>query len=87
MRGSIRKTMVAILRLNYPPTLVSRPVMTSLVNSYGLEVNILRAQVTREEGWLIVELRGDPGKISAAMDWLGKEGIELTENPELDPAD
>jgi ABC-type methionine transport system ATPase subunit len=79
--------MVTILRLNYPPTLVNRPVMTSLVNTFGLEVTILRAQVTREEGWLIVEIRGDPGKISAAADWLVKEGIELAENPELDAVD
>jgi ABC-type methionine transport system ATPase subunit len=79
--------MVTILRLNYPPALVSRPVMASLVNSFGLEVNILRAQVTREEGWLIVEIRGDPVKISAATAWLAKEGIELSENPELDAVD
>ena len=79
--------MVTILRLNYPPALVSRPVMTRLVNTFKLEVTILRAQVTREEGWLIVEIRGDPVKISAATDWLVKEGIEVTENPELDAVD
>ncbi len=79
--------MVTILRLNYPPALASRPVMAGLVNRFGLEVNILRAQVTREEGWLIVEIRGECAKISAATEWLGNEGIELTENPELDAVD
>jgi ABC-type methionine transport system ATPase subunit len=79
--------MVTVLRLNYPPALVNRPVMTGLINTFGLEVNILRAQVTREEGWLIVEIRGDPAKISAATEWLVKEGIELVENPELDAVD
>jgi ABC-type methionine transport system ATPase subunit len=78
--------MVTILRLNYPPALVNRPVVAGLINQFGLEVNILRAQVTREEGWLIVEIRGDPAKISAASNWLTKEGIELLENPELDAA-
>jgi ABC-type methionine transport system ATPase subunit len=76
--------MAIILRLNYPPALVSRPVVANLINTFGLDVNILRAQVTREEGWLIVEINGDPRKISAATDWLVKEGIELVENPELD---
>jgi ABC-type methionine transport system ATPase subunit len=79
--------MVTILRLNYPPALVNRPVMAELIHSFSLEVNILRAQVTREEGWLIVEIRGEPSKISAATKWLVNEGIELTENPELDPVD
>lgn len=76
--------MATILRLNYPPALVSRPVVANLIHTFGLDVNILRAQVTREEGWLILEVSGDPRKISAATDWLVKEGIELVENPELD---
>ena len=76
--------MATILCLNYPPALVSRPVVASLVSNFQLEVNILRAQVTREEGWLVVAISGDPRKISEAVEWLVKEGIEVTENPELD---
>jgi len=85
MRGSIPNAMVTILRLNYPPTVIGRPVVANLITSFGLEVNILRAQLSREEGWLIVEIGGDPAKISAATEWLKGEGIELMENPELDP--
>jgi hypothetical protein len=76
--------MATILCLNYPPALVNRPVVASLVSMFKLEVNILRAQVTREEGWLIVAVNGDPRKISEAVKWLSKEGIEVTENPDLD---
>ncbi len=76
--------MATILRLNYPPALVNRPVVAGLVSKFQLEVNILRAQVTRDDGWLIVELRGDPRQISAARDWLIREGIEIVENPDLD---
>jgi ABC-type methionine transport system ATPase subunit len=76
--------MATILCLNYPPALVSRPVVASLVSKFQLEVNILRAQVTREEGWLIIAINGEPRKISEAVKWLADEGIEVTENPELD---
>jgi ABC-type methionine transport system ATPase subunit len=76
--------MATILCLNYPPALVSHPVVASLVSKFQLEVNILRAQVTREEGWLVIAINGDPRKISEAVKWLVKEGIEVTENPELD---
>ena len=76
--------MTTIWCLNYPPALVSRPVVASLISKFQLEVNILRAQVTREEGWLIVDIRGDPVQIAAAKDWLAKEGIEVTEDPDLD---
>ncbi|MGB7539566.1 MAG: NIL domain-containing protein [Anaerolineales bacterium] len=81
--GSI-PDMATVLCLNYPPALVNRPVVASLVSMYQLEVNILRAQVTREEGWLVVAISGDPRKISEAVKWLVNEGIEVTENPELD---
>jgi ABC-type methionine transport system ATPase subunit len=76
--------MNCILRLNYPPELVSRPVVANLVAAYQLEVNILRANVTRDDGWLIVEVTGDSRKISAARDWLVNGGIEVVENPDLD---
>jgi hypothetical protein len=76
--------MATTLCLKYPPALVDRPVVAGLVSKFQLEVNILRAQVTREEGWLIVGISGDPAQISAAKDWLVREGIEVIENPDLD---
>jgi ABC-type methionine transport system ATPase subunit len=76
--------MATILRLNYPPEMVSRPVVANLVSHFQLEINILRAKVTKDEGWLIVAIDGEPGKISDAVKWLASEGIEITENPELD---
>jgi ABC-type methionine transport system ATPase subunit len=79
--------MATILRLNYPPALVNRPVVAALVSNFQLEVNILRAKVTREDGWLIVELRGDPPRLQAAKEWLTREGIEIMENPDLDSGD
>jgi ABC-type methionine transport system ATPase subunit len=76
--------MATILCLDYPPALVSRPVVASLVSKFHLEVNILRARVARDEGWLIVAINGEPEKISKAVEWLVKEGIEVTENPDLE---
>jgi L-aspartate semialdehyde sulfurtransferase ferredoxin len=78
--------MLTRLRLDYPPELVSRPVVAELISKFQLEVNILRAQVSRDEGWLIVELAGDPGRVAAARKWLSQEGLLVTENPDLDPA-
>jgi ABC-type methionine transport system ATPase subunit len=74
----------AVLRLNYPPALVDRPVVTGLISKFRLEVNILRARVTRDDGWMIIELSGDPRRMETARDWLAREGIEVIENPDLD---
>jgi hypothetical protein len=48
-----------------------------LIKSYELEVNILQAQITLDEGWLDLELSGDPGEIERATDWLTSEGLEV----------
>jgi L-aspartate semialdehyde sulfurtransferase ferredoxin len=84
IRDDERTDTSEILRLNYPPALVDRPVVAGLVSSFGLEVNILRARVTREDGWLIVELNGDPRRIADAREWLACEGIEIVADPPLD---
>ena len=60
-----RNVPAAVLRLNYPPALVDRPVVAGLISKFGLEVNILRARVTRDDGWLVVE---GPDH-DASVDW------------------
>jgi ABC-type methionine transport system ATPase subunit len=84
MNGSEQARPAAVLRLNYPPALVDRPVVAGLVSKFGLEVNILRARVTREDGWLIVELRGEPRRLADGRNWLVREGLEVIENPDLE---
>jgi ABC-type methionine transport system ATPase subunit len=77
--------MAARWRLDYPSELVSRPVVAELVSAYRLEVNILRAQVSRDEGWLIVEISGDPLQMERARGWLAGAGLLVTDDPPLDP--
>jgi ABC-type methionine transport system ATPase subunit len=71
--------MKTILRLDYPPTVVGQPVVCKLVEQFRLMVNILRAQVTQEEGWLVIEADGSPKQLAAAKAWLLDQGLEVTE--------
>jgi hypothetical protein len=48
-----------------------------LIKSYELEVNILQAQITLDEGWLELELSGEPSEIERAIRWLSSEGLEV----------
>lgn len=79
--------MDVIVRLDYPPDLVNRPLVFQLITVFHLDVNILRAQVSREEGWLIIELSGDPAQLEIAFQWLRDQGVEVVENPPIDAAD
>ncbi|MBC8509029.1 MAG: FeS-binding protein [Anaerolineales bacterium] len=66
-----------IIRLVYPPQLIDVPVINQLIRSYELTVNILRAQVTPEEGWVEIQLTGKMVEIEEAITWLVRQGIEV----------
>lgn len=67
-----------VLRLIYPPSVVNVPIVNQLVRNFGeLTINILRAEVNPEEGWLEVQLVGKAGNIEAATDWLRQQGVEV----------
>ena len=65
------------IRLIYPPNLLDVPVINQLIRRYDLTVNILRAQVTPQEGWVDVQLSGNSASIENAMTWLSSQGIEV----------
>lgn len=67
-----------VLRLIYPPSVVNVPIVNQLVRNFSeLTINILRAEVNPEEGWLEVQLVGNAGNIEAATDWLRQQGVEV----------
>jgi ABC-type methionine transport system ATPase subunit len=65
------------LRLNYPPTLASRPVLQDLIRNFELKVTVRQAQITLEEGWLEAAVAGDPQEIDRAIAWLESEGVKV----------
>jgi ABC-type methionine transport system ATPase subunit len=76
--------MKELLRLDYPPTVVGQPLISHLVGQFNLIVNIVRAQVSQSEGWLIVEAEGSATQLSTAKAWLLEQGLDVTENPSLE---
>ena len=65
------------IRLIYPPNLLDVPVINQLIRRYDLSINILRAQVTPQEGWVDIQLSGNTAAIEDAMAWLTGQGIEV----------
>ena len=66
-----------VVRLIYPPRLLDVPIINQLIRRYELTVNILRAQVGPDEGWVDVQLSGNAAAIEGAMAWLSTQGIEV----------
>ena len=65
------------LRLNYPATLLRQTILHQLIRTFDLSVNILRAQISLEEGWLEIQADGPETELDRAQSWLNEQGIEV----------
>jgi len=66
-----------VVRLIFPPHLLDVPIINQLIRRYELTFNILRAEVTAQEGWVDVQLTGSAAAIEDAIAWLSGRGIEI----------
>jgi ABC-type methionine transport system ATPase subunit len=66
-----------VIRLIYPESLLSVPVINQLIRRYDLTVNILRAQIGGGQRWMEVQLDGNPIVIDEAIKWLKEQGIKV----------
>jgi ferredoxin len=64
--------------LHFPPRVVNRPIISTLVKRYDLEVNILKASISpREEGLLVVELSGTDEALNEGLGNLASMGVTI----------
>lgn len=62
--------------LKFPHLLVDQPIVCNLVKQYDLDFNILKARVTpKEEGLLVLELKGEDKSFRDGMTFLEKAGV------------
>lgn len=65
------------IRLIYPPSLVNVPVIHQLIRRFDVTVNILKAEISAEHGWLEIQITGSPALIDEAFAWLKSQGIDI----------
>jgi len=64
--------------LRFPRNLVDQPIIYRLVRDYDLLFNILKASVTpKEEGLLVLELRGEQKNYEKGVKYLTEVGVEI----------
>lgn len=66
-----------IIHLIYPPQLVEVPVIQQLIREFELTVNIIRADLSLDSGWIEIKLSGSEQEIEKAETWLKNSGMEL----------
>lgn len=65
------------VRLVFPPSLQDEPIINRLLRRYSFTVNIIRASVSAEEGWMDIQISGKAPEIEDSFAWLREQGVEV----------
>ncbi len=64
--------------MHFPPILVDKPIISTIVKKYDLEFNILKAFVSpEEEGTLVIELKGKEENLNKAIEEVKNKGVSI----------
>jgi ABC-type methionine transport system ATPase subunit len=65
------------MKFTFPPDLVTQPVIYNMGKEFRVVTNIRRANVSRERGWMILEISGDDNEIERAVEWAKGQGVRV----------
>jgi hypothetical protein len=65
------------VKFTFPPDLVTQPVIYNMGKEFHVVTNIRRANVTRERGWVILEITGGDEEIERAIGWAKAQGVRV----------
>jgi hypothetical protein len=56
---------------------VTQPVIYNMAKEFHVVTNIRRANVTRDRGWVILEISGGEEEIDKAIAWSKSQGVRI----------
>jgi L-aspartate semialdehyde sulfurtransferase ferredoxin len=65
------------VKFTFPPDLVTQPVIFNMGKQFQVVTNIRRANVTRDRGWVVLEIGGQDEEIASALDWARQQGVRV----------
>lgn len=65
------------VQLSFSPELVTEPVIHELGHRFPVVTNIRRADVTKAEGWVVLEVEGELEDIDRGLAWVEERGVRV----------
>ena len=66
------------VRLTFPPSLIQQPIIYRLVKDFDIVINIRRADVKEDYGWVALELEArDESALEKGVAWLKAIGVQI----------
>jgi hypothetical protein len=65
------------LKLIFGPALVKEPVIYQLGRKFEIVTNIRRADVSKDQGWVLLEVSGEPDELDRGVAYLESRGVTV----------
>jgi len=65
------------VRLTFPTALIQEPIVYRLVRDFDIVINIRRADVKADHGWMALELEADEKTLERGVKWLKDKGVQV----------
>jgi ABC-type methionine transport system ATPase subunit len=65
------------VRLTFPTALIQEPIVYQLVKDFDIVINIRRADVKADHGWMALELEADEQALERGVKWLKDKGVQV----------
>jgi ABC-type methionine transport system ATPase subunit len=63
------------LKFTFSPELVTEPVIYYLGHDFRVVTNICRADITEDQGWVVLEMEGADEDIERGLAWVAAKGV------------
>ena len=65
------------VRLTFPAELVQEPILYRLVKDFDVLINIRRADVKADHGWVMLEMEAAEETLARGVAWLKQRGVQV----------
>jgi len=65
------------LKLIFTSSLVKEPVIYQLGRKFEIVTNIRRADVSKDQGWVLLEVYGEPEELDKGVEYLESRGVTV----------
>jgi L-aspartate semialdehyde sulfurtransferase ferredoxin len=66
------------VKLTFARGAVTQPVIYEMGHKFEVVTNIRRADITRDEGWVILEMEGEQDALDNAVKYCEEKGVRVT---------
>lgn len=65
------------VKFTFPGDLANQPLIYNMGKQFRVVTNIRRADLSRDRGWVILEIEGDPEDVARSLEWARGQGVRV----------